>query len=88
MVTPLYALYQLYFKVGFKNIEKMATGQSGQIELAPDTIANIKIPVPDIEEQKKIVAKVLPLEAEIERLQKEIEEIPAKKQAILDKYLK
>jgi len=87
-LLPLYALYQLYFKVGFKNIEKMATGQSGQIELAPDTIANIKIPVPDIEEQKKIVAKVLPLEAEIERLQKEIEEIPAKKQAILDKYLK
>ena len=87
-LMPLYALYQLYFKVGFKNIEKMATGQSGQIELALDTIANIKIPVPDIEEQKKIVAKVLPLEAEIARLQKEIDEIPAKKQAILDKYLK
>ena len=53
-----------------------------------DRIETIKIPVPDIEEQKKIVAKVLPLEAEIQRLQKEIEEIPAKKQAILDKYLK
>lgn len=53
-----------------------------------DRIETIKIPVPDIEEQKKIVAKVLPLEAEIERLQKEIDEIPAKKQAILDKYLK
>lgn len=87
-LVPLYALYQLYFKVGFKNIEKMATGQSGQIELAPDTIANIKIPVPDIEEQKKIVARVLPLEKEIERLQKEIDEIPEKKRAVLDKYLK
>ena len=53
-----------------------------------DRIETIKIPVPDIEEQKKIVAKVLPLEAEIEKLQKEIDEIPAKKQAILDKYLK
>lgn len=53
-----------------------------------DRIETIKIPVPDIEEQKKIVAKVLPLEAEIARLQKEIEKIPAKKQAILDKYLK
>ena len=53
-----------------------------------DRIETIKIPVPDIEEQKKIVAKVLPLEAEIAKLQKEIEEIPAKKQAILDKYLK
>ncbi len=87
-LLPVYLLYQLYFNIGFKNIEKMATGQSGQIELAPDAIANIKIPVPNIEEQKRIVAKILPLEVEIERLQKEIDEIPAKKRAILDKYLK
>ncbi len=87
-LLPVYLLYQLYFNIGFKNIEKMATGQSGQIELAPDTIANIKIPVPDIEEQKRIVAEILPLEKEIEKLQKEIDGIPAKKQAILDKYLK
>ena len=87
-LLPVYLLYQLYFNIGFKNIEKMATGQSGQIELAPDTIANIKIPVPDIEEQKRIVAEILPLEKEIEKLQNEIDEIPAKKQAILDKYLK
>lgn len=87
-LLPVYLLYQLYFNIGFKNIEKMATGQSGQIELAPDTIANIKIPVPDIEEQKRIVAEILPLEKEIEKLQKEIDEIPLKKQAILDKYLK
>lgn len=53
-----------------------------------DRIETIRIPVPDIKEQKEIVAKVLPLEAEIARLQKEIDEIPAKKQAILDKYLK
>lgn len=87
-LLPVYLLYQLYFNIGFKNIEKMATGQSGQIELAPDTIANIKIPVPSIEEQKRIVAEILPLEKEIEKLQKEIDEIPLKKQAILDKYLK
>ena len=53
-----------------------------------DRIETIKIPVPDIEEQRKIVAKILPLEADIKKLQKEIDEIPAKKQAILDKYLK
>lgn len=53
-----------------------------------ENIRNFTIPVPDIEEQKKIVAKVLSMEAEIKRLQKEIDEIPAKKQAILDKYLK
>lgn len=87
-LLPVYLLYQLYFNIGFKNIEKMATGQSGQIELATDTIANIRIPVPDIEEQKRIVAEILPLEIEIEKLQKELYEIPAKKQAIFDKYLK
>ncbi len=53
-----------------------------------DRIETIKIPVPNIEEQKEIVSKVLPLEADIKKLQKEIVEIPAKKQAILDKYLK
>ncbi len=88
MLLPLYALYQLYYFVGFKNIEKMATGQSGQIELAPDTIGNIKIPVPSIQEQKRIVTEIIPIEKEIEKLQKEIDEIPTKKQAILDKYLK
>lgn len=88
LLLPLYALYQLYYFVGFKNIEKMATGQSGQIELAPETIGNIKIPVPSIQEQKRIVTEIMPIEEEIEKLQKEIDEIPAKKQAILDKYLK
>ena len=53
-----------------------------------DRIETIKIPVPDIYDQKTIVARVLPLEKEIEKLQKEIDEIPVKKQAILDKYLK
>lgn len=87
LLLPLYALYQLYYFVGFKNIEKMATGQSGQIELAPDTIGNIKIPVPSIQEQKRIVTEIMPIEEEIEKLQREIDEIPTKKQAILDKYL-
>ena len=53
-----------------------------------DRIKDIKIPVPDIEEQKRTIAEILPLEKRIEKLQKDIDEIPAKKQAILDKYLK
>ena len=66
-LLPLYALYQLYCNIGFKNIEKMATGQSGQIELAVQTIANIKIQVPPIHEQQKIVEKIEELEKQIER---------------------
>ena len=85
---PLYILYQLYFKIGFKNIEKMATGQSGQIELSIQTIGNIKIPLPSIEEQNHIVSKIQPIEDEIETMEKELINIPQQKQEILDKYLK
>lgn len=88
LALPLYVLYQLYANIGFKNMEKMATGQSGQIELSPDTIASIRIPVPSIEEQKIIVSKILPLEQEIAKLKQELENVPTLKQDILDKYLK
>ncbi len=73
-----YALKKLGAEYGFSRSKRASI----------DRIETIKIPIPDIEEQKKIVAQVLPLEAEVKRLQKEIDEIPAKKQAILDKYLK
>lgn len=87
-LLPLFALYQLYYNVGFKNIEKMATGQSGQIELAIKTIANIKIPVPPLEEQQRIVSQIEELEKQIAEAQSIIDDSKAKKQAILDKYLK
>lgn len=73
-----YALRQQGFEYGFSRSKRASI----------DRIETIKIPVPDIEEQKRIIAKVLPLEAEIKQLQKELDEIPARKQAILDKYLK
>ena len=72
----------------FQNTLKELSHGSQQQGVYLDQLKNIKIPVPDIEEQNKIIAKALPMEAEIAKLQKEIEEIPAKKQAILDKYLK
>ena len=87
-LLPLYALYQLYYNIGFKNIEKMATGQSGQIELSIKTIANIKIPVPPLEEQEKIVAQIEELEKQISEAQAVIDSSKEKKQEILDKYLK
>ncbi len=43
------------------------------------TFETIKILVPDIEEQKIVVATVLPLEAEIAKFPKELDEIPARK---------
>ncbi len=87
-LLPLYALYQLYYNVGFKNIEKMATGQSGQIELAIKTIANIKIQIPPLEEQQKIVSQIEELEKQISEAQAIIDNSKQQKQEILDKYLK
>lgn len=83
---PKYILYALA-NLGFKTIEKMASGQSGQIELAPSTIANIKIPLPSILEQNRIVSIIEPIEQKIETLQADLDAIMQKKAAILQSYL-
>lgn len=73
-----YALQQAGIEYGFSRNKRASI----------DRIETIKIPIPDYSVQKDIIAEILPLEKEVEKLQKEIEEIPTKKQAILDKYLK
>lgn len=60
-VLPKYMLYALA-DIGFKNIEAMANGQSGQIELALNTVCGIKIPLPSLEIQQKIVAEIEQIE--------------------------
>ena len=61
IAMPKYVLYALA-NIGFKNIEKMANGQSGQVELAPSTINGIQLPLPSIEDQRKIIAQIEPIE--------------------------
>ena len=86
LINPKYALYA-FANIGFKTIEKMATGQSGQIELALPIINNIRIPVPPIETQNKIVGKIEALESKIANLKAEISDTEEKKKAILMKYI-
>lgn len=86
-VVPKYVLYALA-NIGFKNIEAMATGQSGQIELALPTVNAIKIPLPPFEKQKEIADQIIVIEEEIQKLQAEIASAEERKQAVLDKYLK
>ena len=86
-VIPKYALYALA-DIGFKNIEKMANGASGQIELSLSVIKNIEIPLPSLEQQKAIVAQIEVYETEINRAQAFIDSYSDKKNEILDKYLK
>lgn len=73
-----YALQQAGIEYGFSRNKRASI----------DRIETIKIPIPDYSVQKDIIAEIIPLEKEVEKLQKEIDEIPTKKQAILDKYLK
>lgn len=86
IVLPDYILQSLV-KIGFKNIEAMAMGQSGQIELTIPTIQNIRIPLPQISEQQKIVSEIEKIEAKIKVLEIEIAEVPKQKKAVLKKYL-
>ena len=57
-VIPEYVLDILSVAIGFKTLEKMADGASGQVELSRNTIKNIKIPVPPKSIQKKIVTEI------------------------------
>lgn len=85
-VLPKFALYSLAH-IGFKTIEKMANGASGQIELTLSTIGNIAFFVPDLETQKSIIAQINGYEAEIAACERKIQSLPAQKQAVLAKYL-
>lgn len=86
-VLPKYVLYALA-NIGFKNIEEMATGQSGQIELTLPTIKAMRIPLPPLDVQEKIVSQIKLIEREIQNLKAEIFGAEVQKQEILNKYLK
>ena len=73
-----YAL-QCFANIGFKTIEKMAQGLSGQIELTIQTISEIQIPLPPLEIQTRIVqaceavdAEVIAAQASMEQAKKEV----------------
>lgn len=53
-LNPKFGLYSLA-RIGFKALESLAGGSSGQIELTLETIADIEIPCPPIGLQEKIV---------------------------------
>ena len=50
-------------------------------------LSNIKIPLPSLSEQQKIVSKIEKIEAKITVLETEIASIPKEKEAVLKKYL-
>lgn len=70
-ILPKFVL-NLFGAIGFKRLERLALGQSGQIEISYETIASFKIPLPPLDIQKKIVSEIEALE---KQEQKAVEEI-------------
>jgi type I restriction enzyme M protein len=56
-VIPKFLLYTIA-NIGFDNLEKMAEGQSGQIELSLEIIKNIKVIIPPLPVQEKIMEEI------------------------------
>jgi restriction endonuclease S subunit len=67
-----YAL-QCFAHIGFKTIEQMAQGLSGQIELTIPTIAEIKIPLPPLEIQTQIAQACVAIDTEVAVAKSDIE---------------
>ena len=68
------------------DISTYITGQA-QPKLSQKNLNNIKIPLPSIAEQQKIVAKIAKIEAKINKLEAQTNAIPQQKEAVLKKYL-
>lgn len=83
-VLPKYVLY-LLADIGFDKLEAMANGQSGQIELAIDTIQNIKIPLPPLDVQQIIVNELRQIEDEEYRINAKIEKTQESIKALAQK---
>ena len=52
-----------------------------------DAISHIQIALPDEDKQQKIIAQITEYESEITKLEQNLQDLPKRKQAILDKYL-
>ncbi len=83
-VLPRYVLMVLAVGIGFVKLESMADGSSGQIELAIDTIKNIKIPVPPIPIQEQVVAECKKIDEEYTSTRMSIDEYRSKISAMFD----
>jgi len=87
-VTPKEGInvYWLRYKLEHMNLNQYATG-TAQPGLSVNKILEVSCSVPPLAEQQKIVEQITALEEQIAAAKKIIEEVPARKQAILDKWL-
>lgn len=80
----------LYYCLISANVQKQIednTRAVGVPKLALKRIETLKIPLPPLSEQQKIVSEIEKIEEQIKVLETEISEIPKQKEAVLKKYL-
>lgn len=77
-----------YLKTDVVREELVGSSKGSNIKSLNQTLlSSIKVPLPPIAEQQKIVAQIEEIETKIAKLEKEIAEIPKAKKDILKKYL-
>lgn len=78
----------LYLKTDIVRDELTGNSKGSNIKSLNQTqLSSIKIPLPSLPEQKKIVRQVEAIENKIAKLEKDCAEIPQKKEQVLKKYL-
>lgn len=85
VVKPIIEVKYLAFALKIAGKEK---GFSRNKRASINRIQGVRIPLPPVEEQKNIVAKIKLVEENISELEKQLAETSKQKEAILKKYLK
>lgn len=86
-VLPRYLNCIMNSEIFRKEMVSLAVKSGGTNNINATKMKNIKVPVPSLTEQKKLVAKIDALEKQIVDAQVVIDGASARKQAILQKYL-
>ena len=84
--TQKYLFYYLFGKDGQNLIKDKITGQA-QGGLNSTNLKEIKIPLPPLATQQKIVAQIQEIEKKIESLQTVLDSVKTQKEQVLKKYL-
>lgn len=84
--TPVLLKYILLSESVVKQTSSLMAGVSLP-RIKPNEFLNLKIPLPTIEEQQKIVAQITEIENKIAALERDISTIPQQKEAVLKRYL-
>lgn len=86
-VLPLFLTLMMNSKVFQKEAKGKASKSINQANINATIMRNIKVPVPSLAEQQRLVAEIETLERTIAAAQAVIAAAPAKKQAIMQRYL-